>query len=247
MPKSADAGRRKPVATGGDGFDAAEVHLPAAQRALVAAVTAAGTPTVAVIVAGRPHGVGSVAGMCDALVYAWYPARPAASRSPISYSATGSRSAGCRSRSRGPAQCCRSPTTSGSSGRCATSTRKRPPSSRSGPASGTPRGRWELLSMRRRTAVIRRRTAGWRMRVSLRGCPTPAGAEDRPSSSCTPAYGGRACFPARLCSPASSGSPWARRQRGDPGRDRGGRDPRARPRAGRHGNGRPVALPGPRR
>jgi len=39
--------------------------------------------------------------MCDALVYAWYPARPAASRSPISYSATGSRSAGCRSRSRG--------------------------------------------------------------------------------------------------------------------------------------------------
>ena len=235
------------MATGGEGFDAAEVHLPAAQRALVAAVTAAGTPTVAVIVAGRPHGVGSVAGMCDALVYAWYPARPAASRSPISYSATGSRSAGCRSRSRGPAQCCRSPTTSGSSGRCATSTRKRPPSSRSGPASGTPRGRWELLSMRRRTAVIRRRTAGWRMRVSLRGCPTPAGAEDRPSSSCTPAYGGRACFPARLCSPASSGSPWARRQRGDPGRDRGGRDPRARPRAGRHGNGRPVALPGPRR
>lgn len=32
------------------------------------------------------------------------PARPAASRSPISYSATGSRSAGCRSRSRGPAR-----------------------------------------------------------------------------------------------------------------------------------------------
>ena len=61
------------MAAGGDGFDAAEVHLPAAQRALVAAVTAAGTPTVAVIVAGRPHGVGSVAGMCDALVYAWYP------------------------------------------------------------------------------------------------------------------------------------------------------------------------------
>ena len=235
------------MATGGDGFDAAEVHLPAAQRALVAAVTAAGTRTVAVIVAGARTVSDRWPGCATPSSMPGIPARPAASRSPISYSATGSRSAGCRSRSRGPAQCCRSPTTSGSSGRCATSTRKRPPSSRSGPASGTPRGRWELLSMRRRTAGIRRRTAGWRMRVSLRGCPTPAGAEDRPSSSCTPAYGGRACFPARLCSPASSGSPWARRQRGDPGRDRGGRDPGAQPRAGRHGNGRPVALPGRRR
>jgi beta-glucosidase len=61
------------VAAGGEGFDAAEVELPAAQRALVDAVTATGTPTVAVIVSGRPHGVGSVAAACDAVVYAWYP------------------------------------------------------------------------------------------------------------------------------------------------------------------------------
>jgi len=235
------------VATGGDGFDAAEVHLPAAQRALVAAVTAAGTRTVAVIVAGAR----TVSDRWPGCATPWSmpgirpDRRPRDRRSRTRRPGAGRPAAGLAPA--GPAQCCRSPTTSGSSGRCATSTRKRPPSSRSGPASGTPRGRWELLSMRRRTAGIRRRTAGWRMRVSLRGCPTPADAEDRPSSSCTPAYGGRACFPARLCSPASSGSPWARRQRGDPGRDRGGRDPRARPRAGRHGNGRPVALPGPRR
>jgi beta-glucosidase len=65
--------RTVPAATSGEGFDAAEVELPAAQRDLAAAVAATGTPTVAVIVSGRPHGVGSVAAACGAVVYAWYP------------------------------------------------------------------------------------------------------------------------------------------------------------------------------
>ncbi|SNT56118.1 beta-glucosidase [Asanoa hainanensis] len=64
-------GLPRPSATTGEGFDAAEVLLPAAQRELAAAVAATGTPTVAVIVSGRPQGVGAVAG--NALLYAWYP------------------------------------------------------------------------------------------------------------------------------------------------------------------------------
>jgi beta-glucosidase len=66
-------GAVRPVATSGEGFDAAEVELPAAQRDLVAAVAAAGTPTVAIIVSGRPHGIGAVTAACDAVLYAWYP------------------------------------------------------------------------------------------------------------------------------------------------------------------------------
>ena len=62
-----------PEATTGEGFDAAEVELPAAQRDLVDAVAASRTPTVAVIVSGRPHGIGHVAAACDAVLYAWYP------------------------------------------------------------------------------------------------------------------------------------------------------------------------------
>ncbi len=63
----------RPMATTGEGFDAAEVELPAAQRDLVDAVVASGTPTVAVVVSGRPHGIGHVADACDAVLYAWYP------------------------------------------------------------------------------------------------------------------------------------------------------------------------------
>jgi beta-glucosidase len=36
-------------------------------------VAGTGTPTVAVIVAGRPHGVGRVVAACHAVLYAWYP------------------------------------------------------------------------------------------------------------------------------------------------------------------------------
>jgi beta-glucosidase len=68
---AAALGGRRPTATTGEGFDAAEVRLPLAQRELAAAVAATGTPTVAVIVSGRPQGVGSIA--ANALLYACYP------------------------------------------------------------------------------------------------------------------------------------------------------------------------------
>jgi len=70
---AARLGGAAPHATTGEGFDVAEVELPAAQRALVDAVTKSGTPTIAVIVSGRPLGIGSVAERCGAVVYAWYP------------------------------------------------------------------------------------------------------------------------------------------------------------------------------
>ncbi len=73
---AAALGGHPPEATSGEGFDAAEVRLPAAQRDLAAAVADAvrpGTRIVAVIVSGRPHGIGAVAAVADAVLYAWYP------------------------------------------------------------------------------------------------------------------------------------------------------------------------------
>jgi beta-glucosidase len=69
-------GDDRPVATTGEGLDAAEVRLPLAQRTLADAVAKAvrpGTRIVAVIVSGRPHGIGAVAAVADAVLYAWYP------------------------------------------------------------------------------------------------------------------------------------------------------------------------------
>jgi beta-glucosidase len=60
------------VATSGEGFDVQQVELPTAQRELAAAVGATGTPTVAVIIAGRPHGLGGVIEHSGSVVYAWY-------------------------------------------------------------------------------------------------------------------------------------------------------------------------------
>jgi beta-glucosidase len=54
----------------------AEVELPAPQRDLVATVADArrpGVPLVAVIVSGRPLGIGVVAERCDVVIYGWYP------------------------------------------------------------------------------------------------------------------------------------------------------------------------------
>jgi beta-glucosidase len=51
----------------------ADVELPAAQRDLVDAVVATGTPVVAVIVSGRPLGIGRATAGCGAVLYAWYP------------------------------------------------------------------------------------------------------------------------------------------------------------------------------
>ena len=70
---AADATGRRARATTGEGYDLAEVALPAAQVALVEAAAATGTTTVAVVVSGRPLGIARVAELCDAVLYAWYP------------------------------------------------------------------------------------------------------------------------------------------------------------------------------
>jgi beta-glucosidase len=73
---AAALGGARPVATTGEGFDAAEVRLPACQQDLASAVAEAvrpGTRIVALIVSGRPHGIGAVAAVADAVLYAWYP------------------------------------------------------------------------------------------------------------------------------------------------------------------------------
>lgn len=72
---AAALGDDRPEATTGEGFDAAEVRLPACQRDLAGTVAGAvrpGTRIVAVIVSGRPHGIGAVAAVADAVLYAWY-------------------------------------------------------------------------------------------------------------------------------------------------------------------------------
>jgi beta-glucosidase len=62
-----------PDTTCGEGVDAADLRLGPAQRALVRAVAATGTPLVAVLVQGRPHAVPELAELADGLLVAWYP------------------------------------------------------------------------------------------------------------------------------------------------------------------------------
>lgn len=64
---------RRAHATAGEGYDVAEVDLPAAQRALLEAVAATGVPIVTVVVSGRPLGLTRVAELSAAVLYAWYP------------------------------------------------------------------------------------------------------------------------------------------------------------------------------
>ncbi|MFB6848791.1 glycoside hydrolase family 3 N-terminal domain-containing protein [Streptomyces sp. NPDC056373] len=59
--------------TCGEGVDLAGLRLGAAQHALLDAVTATGTPTVVVLVQGRPHAVPEAAERAAALLTAWYP------------------------------------------------------------------------------------------------------------------------------------------------------------------------------
>jgi beta-glucosidase len=59
--------------TCGEGADLAGLRLGAAQHALLDAVTATGTPTVVVLVQGRPHAVPEAAERAAALLTAWYP------------------------------------------------------------------------------------------------------------------------------------------------------------------------------
>lgn len=59
--------------TCGEGVDLADIALHPAQRELTRAVASAGTPCVAVLVQGRPHALGGVDDLCDAVLCAWYP------------------------------------------------------------------------------------------------------------------------------------------------------------------------------
>jgi beta-glucosidase len=59
--------------TCGEGVDLAGLRLGRAQHALLDAVTATGTPTVVVLVQGRPHAVPEAAERAAALLTAWYP------------------------------------------------------------------------------------------------------------------------------------------------------------------------------
>nr|WP_306943803.1 glycoside hydrolase family 3 N-terminal domain-containing protein [Streptomyces phaeochromogenes] len=59
--------------TCGEGADLAGLRLGRAQHALLDAVMATGTPTVVVLVQGRPHAVPEAAERAAALLTAWYP------------------------------------------------------------------------------------------------------------------------------------------------------------------------------
>ncbi|NEC86266.1 glycoside hydrolase family 3 N-terminal domain-containing protein [Streptomyces sp. SID12501] len=59
--------------TCGEGVDLAGLRLGRAQHTLLDAVTATGTPTVVVLIQGRPHAVPEAAEHAAALLTAWYP------------------------------------------------------------------------------------------------------------------------------------------------------------------------------
>ncbi|CAL9669526.1 glycoside hydrolase family 3 N-terminal domain-containing protein [Streptomyces sp. enrichment culture] len=59
--------------TCGEGVDLADLSLPPAQRALLDAVSATGTPVVVVLVQGRPHALPELEAPVHAVVSAWYP------------------------------------------------------------------------------------------------------------------------------------------------------------------------------
>lgn len=61
------------AATCGEGFDNGELTLPGVQEELVRAVHATGTPTIAVLVNGRPYSIPWLAENVPAIVEAWYP------------------------------------------------------------------------------------------------------------------------------------------------------------------------------
>jgi len=60
-------------ATCGEGFDVTSLELPGLQQQLVEAVVATGTPTVVVLMHGRPHSIKWISDHVPAVVEAWYP------------------------------------------------------------------------------------------------------------------------------------------------------------------------------
>ncbi|MGO4431273.1 glycoside hydrolase family 3 C-terminal domain-containing protein, partial [Streptomyces sp. MCAF7] len=59
--------------TSGEGCDADDLELPGAQRALVEAVIATGTPTVVVLLTGRGYALGWLLDAAAAVVQAFFP------------------------------------------------------------------------------------------------------------------------------------------------------------------------------
>ncbi|TLP72808.1 glycoside hydrolase family 3 N-terminal domain-containing protein [Nesterenkonia sphaerica] len=59
--------------TSGEGCDVEDLKLPGAQQELVEAVLATGTPTVLVVISGRPYALGEVADRCAAIVQGFFP------------------------------------------------------------------------------------------------------------------------------------------------------------------------------
>jgi len=66
-------GTERRVATCGEGYDRTELTPPGVQAELVQAVHATGTPTVVVLVHGRPYAIPWMAQHVPAIVEAWYP------------------------------------------------------------------------------------------------------------------------------------------------------------------------------
>ena len=59
--------------TSGEGCDAEDLKLPGAQQELIEAVLATGTPTVLVLITGRPYALGEIADRCAAIVQGFFP------------------------------------------------------------------------------------------------------------------------------------------------------------------------------
>jgi len=57
----------------GEGFDAASMRLPGLQEELFRRVLATGTPTIVVLVQGRPYAIPEIAKKAHAILAAWYP------------------------------------------------------------------------------------------------------------------------------------------------------------------------------
>ena len=68
-----DESGRPPVVTCGEGYDVTDLALPDAQERLLEAVCATGTPTVLVLMSGRPHSIVWAKAHVPAILEAWYP------------------------------------------------------------------------------------------------------------------------------------------------------------------------------
>jgi beta-glucosidase-like glycosyl hydrolase len=66
------------LGTVGEGTDTADLSLPGRQDELVEAVIATGTPTVVVLLNGRPFALGAIAARAAAIVEAWFPGQAGA-------------------------------------------------------------------------------------------------------------------------------------------------------------------------